>query len=81
LTAIVSFLAKSPVAPQSLGLDFDTVVPNGNLFNFDDRWNWIADPVAGIWYSWIIQSPSQSQSLVSTSLLTRAALFAKFPLN
>lgn len=59
--------------------DFQSVVPNGNLCVYDDRWAWITDPSAGIWMNWLAD-PNQVSD-VEIPLTIRAADYSTFPLQ
>jgi hypothetical protein len=53
-SAVMSKHLTSPVPGDSS--TFPTAVPNGNIGNFDDRWNWIVNFQLPAWKTWDSQN-------------------------
>jgi hypothetical protein len=74
---LMSTLAKNPV-PQ--GPDFQSVVSDGNLADYWERWQWITQPNQGMWTLWLAMPQSNQLQNVSIFLRARAADFSIVPL-
>lgn len=70
-----SWLTRNPIVG---GPSFQTVIPNGNIAVFADRWGWITHPQQGMWLLWTSKDKYQRQSLANSPLRTNAANFAFF---
>lgn len=70
-----SWLTRNPIVG---GPSFQTVIPNGNIAVFADRWGWITHPQQGMWLLWTNKVKYQRQSLANNPLRTNAANFAFF---
>jgi hypothetical protein len=68
-TTLMTKLAKNPV-PN--GPDFLTVVPSGNIADYDNRWTWITDSGDGMWPLWVGTDATTQKAWVITSLKNRA---------
>jgi hypothetical protein len=78
----LSHLAQSPLPG---GNDFLTVVPDGDVTSFLDRWLWVtkkptppAITPVGIWTQWIGMSASSRAADAVVPLRTSAASFSYF---
>jgi hypothetical protein len=70
-----SWLTRNPIVG---GPSFQTVIPNGNIAVFADRWGWITHPQQGMWLLWTSKDKYQRQSLANNPLRTNVANFAFF---
>jgi len=72
----MSTKAKNPVPG---GETFQTVVPDGDLTLFAQRWQWIDHPDDGMIRLWGDMATADRTSHVAVPLVTRAKLFADAP--
>jgi hypothetical protein len=73
VTTIMSVFAKNPVPT---GPDFWTLEPNGNIANFNDRWDWITHAGNGMWPLWIATQTSTQLQWVEIPLIVNAMNYA-----
>jgi hypothetical protein len=70
-----SILTNNPIPG---GPSFQTVIPNGNIAIYNDRWAWITDAQQGMWPLWMSKPNTQRQSLANQNLRSNAAGFSLF---
>ncbi len=70
-----SWLTRNPIVG---GPSFQSVIPNGNIAVFADRWGWITHPQQGMWLLWTSKDKYQRQSLANSPLRNNATNFAFF---
>lgn len=60
------------------GASFRTVVPDGKVSIFDDRWKWIdhASSPTGIWQDWLSMPATDQMTNVKQKLKERAESFS-----
>lgn len=64
----LSILIKAPNGTPN----FTTVVPGGNLCNFNDRWSWITNPNQGMLPAWCNMARNNRRNLVDGDLMQSA---------
>jgi hypothetical protein len=74
---LFSIMAENPVPG---GPKFSIVVPDGNLADFGDRWNWVTNETNGMWKLWTDADKPTRKGWVEIPLRTRADDYNRVPL-
>jgi hypothetical protein len=70
---LFSIMTNNPIPG---GPSFQTVIPNGNIAIYNDRWAWITDAQQGMWPLWVSKPNTQRQGLANQNLRSNAAGFS-----